>query len=442
MNSQYSQSEQYISQLGRIEKLISDGKLQEAVGQLNLLAKENANDPRLFLLGSRLAEASRNPQGMLAASRKAHQLAPQWPVATIHLAAVLAQLGEDAEAAQLSEQAVLLASNQSTLGVELLTKAAAIEMGLRRWTQALKWLRQAESMQPNDFEVLQQIAQALTSAGDHSAALPIYSDLLQKKPNNAALLLSRMQALTATGQADSAVQDGEALLVLEPENAIYRYYFEVAKGNKPESQPDALVANLFDSYAARFDRHLVTQLRYQLPDEVARLILGWYPDRKCHVLDLGCGTGLLGGCLERLDGMLVGVDLSGEMIKQATRRGVYSRFYVGNISDALQASPADQYHVVAALDVMVYVGKLDLVIPDVLRVLLPGGCFVCSFEEGADGDGDYALKETHRYTHHKNYVQRVMQQAGFQDIQLQDRVLRLNNGKPVNGFLVVARKIY
>ena len=96
-------------------------------------------------------------------------------------------------------------------------------------------------------------------------------------------------------------------------------------------------------------------------------MLALRPDRRFNVLDLGCGTGLLGVYLGRLHGHLIGVDLSEKMIEQAARHGVYSRFHHVNILDALRDTPADHYEVITCLDALVYVGDLAPVIPNVLR---------------------------------------------------------------------------
>src|SRR5665647_1504056 len=153
MQTPYSHAEPYLAQLKNIEQQIKQNQLQEAALQLNLLVKTNAHDPRLFLLGSRLAEAARNPNGMLVAARKAHEIAPQWPVATIHLAAVLASRGEAEEAMSLAAQAIQQATSQATqagIGTELLIKAATVAHRLGFHPQALQWLRQAEQISPDD----------------------------------------------------------------------------------------------------------------------------------------------------------------------------------------------------------------------------------------------------------------------------------------------------
>ena len=439
MNSPFSHTRQYLAQLKSIEQQIKQNQLQEAALQLNLLAKTNSHDPRLFLLGSRLAEAARNPDGMWVAARKAHELAPQWPVATIHLAGVLASRGEAEEAMTLAEQATLQA-DQAAIDAELLTKAAAVAQRLNRHPQALQWLRQAEQISPDDVSIRYKIGLILTQGGDPASAIDLFTELLLQRPNNPALLSARMQACLSAQQTAQAIRDGETLLAMEPANEEYQFYLDVARGLTPKTLPVALVSGLVDADAVRFGDPVDVQLQHKLSRDVAQMISQWHPDRKGDVLDLGCGTGLLGACLGPIEGVLVGVDLSGDMLEQATRRRVYDSFHQVNLLDALQATPENLYHVITALDVFIYVGNLDAVIPNAYRILLPGGRFLFSCETGADGAADYALQNSFRYTHQPSYVQRLLQQAGFEDIAVEDRMLRFEADQPVQGFLVSARK--
>jgi len=148
----------------------------------------------------------------------------------------------------------------------------------------------------------------------------------------------------------------------------------------------------------------------------------------------------LGACLGPIQGVVVGVDLSAEMLAQAARHGVYDKFHQVNVLDALQATPADLYHVIAALDVFVYIGDLESVVSDAHRILVPGGRFVFSCEAGAEDGPDFAMHQSLRYTHRRSYVQRLLEQSGFQEVQIDDRVIRYEAGQPVQGLLAVARK--
>ena len=439
MKKPYSQAAQYIAQLKSIESQINQNQLQQAAQQLTLLTRTAAHDPRLFLLGSRLAEAAGNPDGMLQAARRAHQLAPQWPTATIYLSGVLASRDEAEEAMSLAGQAVH-GSNDAAL----LTQAAAVAQRVSLFSQSLQWLRQAEQVKPADPVLRHQIARSLSATGDHASAIALFTDLLQQQPNSPALLLDRLRACLSARQIEQAILDGEALLTMEPNNEAYQFYLDRARGLTPQTQPAALIADLFDGFAPRYDRHWAVQLHYKLPRDVARMINDWHPDRKGDVLDLGCGTGLLGACLGPIEGVLVGVDLSGAMIAQAGRHRVYDSFHQVNLLAALQATPESLYHVITALDVLNYVGSLESVIPNAFRILVPGGRFVFSCEASAGNEAEtglgYSLPETYRYTHQRSYVQRLLEEAGFKDAAFEDRVLRYEAEQPVHGFLVAARK--
>ena len=441
MNHSFSDAKQFVAKLNLIEQQINQKQLREAAQELNLLAKTASNDPRIYLLGSRLAEVANNPEGMLRAAQKAHQLAPQWPAAAIHLAYVLASQGEAEEAIASADLAIHEATTLGSLDAGLLNRAASVAQMLGHYQEALAWLLQAEDMDPSDISTRYKIGLTLISNGDFAGAVDRLTPLLAQQPNNVSVLNARMHAFLGGKNLELAIQDGEAILAQDPSYADVPFYLAIARGETPKTQPESVILGLFDSSADRFDRHLVVQLKYKLPRDVAQLIHAWHPDRKGDVLDLGCGTGLLGACLGPIDGVLVGVDLSGQMIEKAARHKVYDSFHRVNLLDALQATPDNLYHVITALDVLIYVGSLDEVIPNVYRILQVGGRFVFSCEVGADDAADFALQSTYRYSHQRSYVRGLLDATGFKDIEIEDRVLRYESNLPVQGFLVTARKM-
>ena len=440
MTNQFSHEPAFISKLKSIEQLIADGKLKDAADQLNLSGRTSSHDPRLFLLGSRLAHASGNPAGTLQAARRAHQLAPTWPVATIHLAKILEEQKHVDEAIKMAEATIEQATQQSTLDVGLLSNAAVIAQRLNRVSLALKWLDQAEKISPGDLVIRHQSAKAFDVADNFPEAINRYTSLLKELPKNPDLLYARMLVNLRSKQMEQAIEDAQALVDLDPDSERNRFFLAVARGENPGNQPPQVISTLFDEYADRFDQHLVVTLRYRLPKDVAEMINKWHPDRKGDVLDLGCGTGLLGVCLGRLEGVLVGVDLSNEMIEKAAQHNVYDKFHLVDVVAAVKATPANQYHVVAALEVFVYIGDLQEVVPNVLKILMPGGRFVFSCEAAQEGEKDFNLQDTFRYTHQPQYLRRLMQEAGFEDITVEERSVRLHAGVPVSGLVIVGRK--
>jgi len=227
-----------------------------------------------------------------------------------------------------------------------------------------------------------------------------------------------------------------------PKDETVRYLHALAHGQMPTTQPALAVAALFDQMASTFDMHMVRGLKYKVPEQVAQQLLALHPDRKFNLLDLGCGTGLLGVYLGPIQGYMIGVDLSQKMIEQAARHKVYARFHTVNILDALRETPADHYEVITCLDALICVGDLTPVIPNALRILKPGGHFIFSCEAAQEGEPDLALRQpSGRYAHRDTAVERLCREAGFDQVQIEHLpMLRMEGEAPLPGFLVTARK--
>lgn len=440
MSSTTSRAQVFTSQLQHVEKLIGENRLPDAARMLNTLSRAAPTDPRPFLLGSLMAEVAQNPAGMLTAAKKAVDLAPGWPVATIRLAGVFSAQAQVQLAVTTAEQAIVEATRDNTLNSELLTRAAAIAIKSLQYPKAVLWAEQATSLSPGDSKLQHRYAEALAFNGQFESAIQIYSSLLEQDADNKTILFDRLLAYINTSQPTLAQHDATQLLFLEPDNVTYRYYVAMLKGQTPSTQPASVVTHLFDNAADDFDDHLQGRLQYTLPQDVARSILNWYPDKKFDLLDLGCGTGLLGASLGRIGGVIVGVDLSPNMIAKAAQRGVYAQFNQVNVLDALQHTPDAHYDVITALDVLVYVGDLTPVIPNAHRILTPGGRFVFSCEAAPIDVDTFALLDTQRFVHQQAYVEQLLQSAGFNDIQIESNVIRFEAGAPVDGFVVTALK--
>jgi predicted TPR repeat methyltransferase len=207
------------------------------------------------------------------------------------------------------------------------------------------------------------------------------------------------------------------------------------------------VRQLFDASAATFDRELVAKLGYAIPREMVdalRSVEG-APDQPWDVLDLGCGTGLVGAEIAPYARQLVGIDLAPNMIEQARARNLYTDLRCADLAEALarNEASADRYDIVTAGDVFIYVGKLDEVIPAIRRALRPGGLFAFSAEAAE------ALRESHsegyrlgvmgRYAHSAEYLRKLAAQSDFEVTLMRDTRIRLEHRRPVPGWLAVFR---
>jgi predicted TPR repeat methyltransferase len=432
----------FTQELQRILQLIDQGQLQPAALALNQAQRRSPQDARVLLVGVQLTLKAGNLDGAIQAARRALALAPRWPMAMLGLGALLIERGqkdeEKDEAMRLASSAVAREPDDP----DVLCKAADIASDGKQKEQAFAWRERALALRPDDAQLRFILGRNLFELKRHADAKPHFEWLEQRFPNEPDVLLGLMDCALAASDSAAAQSYADRALAVAPDDPNVQYWHAVAHERTPPTQSAAAITSVFDDYAQNFDMHLVRGLKYKVPERVAQMLLALYPNRKFNLLDLGCGTGLLGVYLGPIQGHIIGVDLSPEMIKQAARHQVYSRFYSVNVLDALRDTPAEHYEVITCLDTLVYVGDLTPVIPGALRILKPGGYFIFSCEAAQEGEPDLVLRlPSHRYAHRDTAVQRMCREAGFTDIQVEQLpTLRLEGETPLPGFLVTAQK--
>lgn len=425
-----------LKHLTKAREQIAKGDLKNAALTLNKAIALWPQDARVYMLGGLLAEKAGNVKGAFEALRKAVALAPVWGPGLLELALLLARQNQFQEAVETAEKvAAIEPKNLQVLAgvIDIAHRAGHTEMAVRH-------LRRGLELVPGDVALRRLLARDLSEQGHHESSIAMWDALIEQNPNDAQSLVGRVQACVTSGQAADARKTTEALLALAPDDAVYQYYNQLANGKTPTQQPAALMLPLFEGMAEFYDVHMVRSLKYQLPKQVAEKIIARHPDKKINVLDLGCGTGLLGVCLGRLDGALIGVDLSMKMIEQAARHNVYDRFHTVNLHDALRETPDGLYQVIAALDVFIYAGDMTQAVPDAFRVLTNDGILVFSCEIASETGPDLVLLPAGRYAHKRSHVEALCKAAGFDTVAVEETVLRHENHQPVNGFVVTAHK--
>lgn len=436
MSATATSTDRNLPLLQKARELIAKGDLKNAAITLNDANRSMPGDARVFMLGGLMAEKAGNTKAAFESMRKAVNLAPEWGPGLLELALLLARNNQFDEAIAMAEKVHKLEPRNLVVlagAIDVARTAGHLEMSTRL-------LRHGLTLVPSDPQLSHLLASDLHAMKRYDEALGIWNELIAAHPNQAALHFGRLHTLLALQSTQAALEDAEKLLFLDPSNDVYQFFAEVARGNTPKTQPVAISRGLFDDIAARFDQHLVRTLQYQLPKQVATKLLREQPDRKFNVLDLGCGTGLLGVCLGRLQGALVGVDVSIKMIEQAAKHNLYDKFHNVDVHDALDATPESLYEVIAALDVFIYAGDVSKAIPDAHRILVPGGTLVASFETAPEDGENLFLLHSGRYAHKRSHVAKMCEMACFAKVVIEDTVLRLENGEPVNGFVVWATK--
>ena len=417
--------------------LISEVKLQEAASILNQARTQIPQDPRVYMMAGLMTEKSGNLEGALKLMHVGISIAPQWGPGYIELAQLHARHGKTSEAIEMAENALRLDSR-----ARVILEGASNVGHLTGHTEfAIKNLRKALSLYPNDEKIQVQLATSLHTKRSWHDALLVWNDVVAAYPISSSALTGRMYTHLALGDMEAALLDAQALLALDPENDLYQYYAARASGATPDRQPPELSRTIFDAGAQTFDQQLVNKLHYQLPQQVAQQIRKKHPSLKIRVLDLGCGTGLLAKHLGKVQGSFVGVDISIKMLEQARRLNVYDRLLESDLQEVLCNTASEDYDVITALEVLLYTGNPELMIQESARLLKVGGMLVLSCEEAQEQGPDFVLSSlTERYQHKLSYMEGLCRSAGFPSVQTRRTILRKDHGEDIHGFVITAQK--
>lgn len=287
-------------------------------------------------------------------------------------------------------------------------------------------------------------AVALAREGDHLSAAELMEQTLELVPGWAAgwCLLGDYRAEAGNGPA--AIEAYRELARHDVDGVFGAALKLAAMGVSPAplGTETAYVESLFDDYAGRFETELVVGLGYEAPARLAELIAAELEAQRVEqvglALDLGCGTGLMGERLRRSASFIEGVDLSGEMIDVAAKKGIYDRLVKGELTAHLAAHPGG-IDLISAADVLNYCGALPPVLAAVEARLAPGGLFAFTLERH-DGPEALVLQPSLRYRHGAAAARAACIEAGFELVVFEAAVLRRDRGEPVMGMMALVRK--
>lgn len=217
------------------------------------------------------------------------------------------------------------------------------------------------------------------------------------------------------------------------------------------------VRDLFDGYSTRFESELVDVLQYQGHTLVyAALENAWKRLKKATstikmIIDLGCGTGLLGELLANhlSETEIYGVDLSQRMVdiakarKSNIGRPVYHSVSNSDASKYLSNLESGSADAILAADVFIYVGDIGQILEESSKVLSKGGLVgftVEGYEPKSKSDSGLKLLPSGRFGHSKSYITKVAKAHGFDLFSWEQCVLRQGGGKDVDGAVAILKK--
>lgn len=376
-------------------------------------------------------------------------------------------------------------------------------------------------MEPNSIDALANLGSLYHRTGDYLSAIKCYEDAINiikannNDDNNAVLsslyehygrAIIRIadtkklaQNNTNNNDNDSKVIDS---LLIEAQQLLnnslhYNNNNTIAKhmlmsilsdnctNNDNDYQAsDDYITRLFDDFSSSFETSL-EKLEYHAPSLLTKAIVALNQSSYSVLVDLGCGTGLLGAMLANVSTIdyIIGVDLSKKMLQLAADKKVNNKRVYGNLfagpmtllisslakyrssdessninnydSDIIDVEDivtngfdkkfingSKQLHqlpmLIVAADVFVYVGDLEQIIESFRELKMENDVFAFTTEALPEDDANtkgYKLQASGRYAHKKSYIDKLLNDKNFSLITYEAVTLRKELGTSVYGHL-------
>ena len=463
----YAQPQDALRHLGLT--LLTQGQVDPALGFLKAAL---ALAPQDTVLWNELAGAfyrTGQQAEACAAQRASLALDTAQPQAWLLLAAIESNLGDDTAAESHYLTALALDPHLAEAAFGL----GVIAFQRRRFTDAVKWLRQSIADGGHNMGLYVCLAQALFLLGDFAQALialqtaasfPACDGIVIEKLAQLRLIETciregaepalavyrevagphardidkvatiAFQFLSGFGYGEAAIKLGQWRLARNPDDVTLRYLLAALRSEPLARAPDDYLVAHFDGFADTFESKLVGSLAYRVPEKLHAL-LAKTGRHFGAILDLGCGTGLCAPFLKQMGDRLTGVDLSRRMLEKAGARAIYDDLVEAEAGDFLDHVKA-RFDLVVASDSIIYFGDLTAIFEKIARVLEPGGLFAFNTEAAEAG---FHVRPSGRFAHAASYVETVAARD-FTVVEMQTAVLRLEAAQPLDGVLVLLQR--
>jgi len=326
---------------------------------------------------------------------------------------------------------------------EVLCAQATGLMERKNWAEALACFNEALSAKPDLLEAHAGRATALLEMDRPDDALAGFDAALRINAGHAISWNNRGNALAIMRRFEEALGSYDKALAIQsnlPQAAVNRenVLFMLQRTGRC---PPGYMSRLFDDFASHYDDTMVNALSYRahlhLRDLAERVLPRLTPPWR--ILDLGCGTGLVGEAFKDLavGGRLDGIDLAPRMIEASRARGIYDDLILGDLETVL-ANPGPSYDLILAADTMIYLGDLSTCFAGVAKRLEPGGFYLFAVES-SDANG-WQQTPMNRFRHSEAYLRSEAANAGLEFVELTQCTLRHESNWPVDGFAVALRR--
>ena len=388
---------------GLIERQKFDDAIQKCLGLTDTYPRSatlNIN------LGKCYSELGQTEQA-ITSYKKALDARPDWAEGHFIIGTILENNGELTAALESYNNLLKIdpcAAAYNAIGM-ILGEKGELEASIKSYEKGI-------IMDKNSADLYNNLGNSQRNNRQLNAALDSYQKALSISPTHFGALNNMGITFSKLGNLDAAINSFQQAIRFDPDNVGIQHTLNALTGEQKASAPNDYIKNLFDEYASSFDHNLVEILGYHTPKLITELIKKHQSDISFgSILDLGCGTGLIGWELRNLCQNIQGVDLSKKMLSKARQKNVYNKLNHTGVVEYLSEASLD-FDLFISADVFVYVGDLSEVFRLIKSRNKRNGRFIFSTEH-TEKDG-FFLDKSGRYSHSESYIKMLCQEFDYQ----------------------------
>ncbi len=310
-----------------------------------------------------------------------------------------------------------------------------------QYRQAVDAYLKALELDPEDTESRYNLAGLYIVLEEWEDAISCYQTVLEKKEHHQSAWNNLAYVMQKTGRIAMAIGCYKRLLKINPGHSSADHMLAALTGSCRSTAPPSYIKDLFDNYSNRYEDSLVNRLHYGLPEQLLRMVTassGKNSFRK--LLDIGCGTGLIGENFRDSAAVLHGVDISPKMIEIAGKKGLYDVLLSGDIHAVINDLERRSYDLIVAADVFTYIGDIRTLLRSSHRVGSEKCHFYFSVEDLDQQTAEMVLQESGRFAHSENYISQAAETSGWHIFDVQKIKLRTEKDHWVRGAVYAMEK--
>ena len=298
-----------------------------------------------------------------------------------------------------------------------------------RTLEALEEYRSAVIIAPETPEISYNLALILKELKDYEQALSLMFNAFYSAPEHIdwSINLAETLALYYKTESEKATKIAQNWFEKMPQNPVAKHILNALTGTSDFNEAE-YNRILFNTFAPTYEETL-KNIQYAVAEKMAEFC----GKIKGNILDLGCGTGLVGEALKTPENKITGIDISEQMLQIAEQKKVYSRLIKADIVEFLQKN-SECFDLITAGDVFCYFGDLENIIKKIYPQKL-----VFSLEINPQIE-TFKIQPNGRFMHNPKYVENVLRTTGYTKIASTSLILRKEEDAEVSGLIIKAEE--